>query len=62
MDIEFIGGNRVTVSTSHHIDEALEYFVEALKENVVNPATVKLFTITSEAKGLDDEKRSVITR
>ena len=57
MDIEFIGGNKVAVSTTHHIDEALEAFVETLKVNVVNPATSQLFTVTSEAKDLDDEKK-----
>ena len=47
MDIEFIGGKKFTVSTPHHIDEALEYFGETLKGNVINPATSQLFTITS---------------
>ena len=50
MDIEFIGGKKVTVSTPHHVDEDLEDFVETLKGNVVNPETSQLFTITSEAK------------
>ena len=57
MDIDFIGGKKVTVSTPHHVDEALEDFVETLKGNVVNPETSKLFTITSESKELDDEKK-----
>ena len=39
MDIEFIGGKKVTVSTTHHVDEALEDFGETLKRNVVNPST-----------------------
>ena len=54
MDIKFIGGNKVTFSTPHHVDEALEDFYETLKGNVVNPTTSQLFTITSEAKELDD--------
>ena len=37
MDIMFIGGNKVTVSTSHHVDEALNYFGKTLKINVMNP-------------------------
>ena len=57
MDIEFIGGNKVTVSTPYHVDEALEYFGETLKGNVMNPATSQLFTITSEARDLGDEKK-----
>ena len=40
----------------YHVDESLEDFGETLKRNVVNPATSKLFTITSESKELDDEK------
>ena len=47
MDIEFIGGKKVTVSTPHHIDEALEDFGETLKGNVINPATLQPFTIAS---------------
>ena len=62
MDIEFIGGNKVAVTMPHHVDEALEYFGETPKRKVVNPATSQLFNITSEAKDIDDEKRSVITR
>ena len=57
MYIEFIGGKRVTVSTPHHVDEALEDFGETLKGNLVNPTTSQLFTITSEANELNDEKR-----
>ena len=57
MYIESIGGKEVTVSTPHHVDESLEYFGETLKGNVVNPATSQHFTITSEAKELDDEKK-----
>ena len=56
MDIEFIRGNKVAVSMPYHVDEALEIFGETLKGNVVNPTTSKLFTITSEAKGLDEKK------
>ena len=54
MDIDFMGGKKAAVSTPHHVDEALEYFGETLKVNLVNPATSQLFTITSEAKDLDD--------
>ena len=53
MGIKFIGGKRVTVSTPHHIDEALEYLGETIKGNVVNPTNSQLFTITSEAKDID---------
>ena len=56
MDIKFIGGNKVSLSTPHHVYEALEDFGETLKGNVVNPATSQFFTISSEAKELDDEK------
>ena len=45
------------MSTPHHIYEALEDFGETLKGNVVNPATSQHFTITSEAKEVDDEKK-----
>ena len=47
---------KIAVSTPHHVGEALEDFSETLKGNVVNPTTLQLFTITSEAKGVDDEK------
>ena len=57
MDIKFIGGNKLTVSTPHQVDEDIEDFGETLKGDVVNPATSQLFTITSEAKELDDEKK-----
>ena len=53
MGIKFVGGNKSTVSTPHHVGEALEDFGETIKGNVVKPATSQLFTITSEAKGLD---------
>ena len=56
MDIEFIGGNKVSLSKIHHINEALEDFREPLKENVVNPKTSQLFTITHEATYLDRRK------
>ena len=55
-------GKKVTVSTPHHVDEALEDFGETLKGNVVNHATSQLVTTTSESKDLDDKKRSVITQ
>ena len=45
------------MSTQHHVDEAMEDFGETMKGNLVNPATSQLFTITSEAKDLDDEKK-----
>ena len=57
MDIEFIGGKKVAVSTPNNVDEALEDFGETLKGNVVKPETSQLFTITSEAKELDDGKK-----
>ena len=57
MDIEFIGGNKVAVSMTHHIDEVLEDFGETLKGNIVNPATSQLFTITRKTKDLDDERK-----
>ena len=57
MDIKFIGGKKFTVSTPHHVDEALEDFGETLKGNVVSPATLQLFTIISVEKELDDEKK-----
>ena len=56
MDINFIGGKKVPVSTPHHVSKALEYFGGTLKGNVVNPATSQLFAIASEAKDIDDEK------
>ena len=59
--LEFISGNKVAVSTPHHIDKDLEYFGETLKGDVVNPATSQLFTTINEAKDIDDKKRSVIT-
>ena len=62
MDIEFIARKKVAVSTPHLFEKALEDFCESLKGNVVNTTTSLLFNITSEAKELDKEKRSVITR
>ena len=53
---------KFVVSTPHHIDEDLEDFGKNLKGNAVSPVTSQLFTITSEAKDLDDKKRSVITQ
>ena len=61
VDIKFIGGKKVTVSTPHHVDEALEYFGETLKGNVLNPATSQLFTITSEPKKLDNEIKGALS-
>ena len=57
LDIEFIGGNKVKVSTPHHVDKAQGYFAETLKGNVVHRATSKFFNITNEAKDIDDEKK-----
>ena len=57
MDIEFIGGNKVAVSMTHHIDEVLEDFGETLKGNMMNPKNSQLFTVISETKELDDEKK-----
>ena len=62
IDIELIGGKKVAVSKPHHVDEAIEYFGETLKGNVVNPATSELFIITSETNDLDEKKMSVITQ
>ena len=45
------------MSTPNHVNEDLEYFGETLKGNIVNPTTSQIFTITSEAKELDDEKK-----
>ena len=45
------------MSTPHPVNEAVEYFGETLKGNVVNPATSQLFAITSEAKELGDGKK-----
>ena len=56
MDIYFIGGNEFAVSMPHKFYEVLEVFGKTLKRNVVNPATSQLFTITSEAKELDNKK------
>ena len=53
MDIEFIGGKKVALTTPHHADEAFEYFGKTLEVNVMNPTTSKLLTITDEAKELD---------
>ena len=57
MDIKFIGTKKVAVSMQHQVGKALEYFGETLKVNVVNPATSQIFTITSEAKDIDDERK-----
>ena len=57
MDIEFIGGKKVTVSTPYHVYEALEYFGATLKGNMLNPATSQFFTITNKEKGIDYEKK-----
>ena len=55
MDVNFISGKKISVSTPHHVYEALEYFGGTLKGNVVNPETSQLFTITIESKELGDE-------
>ena len=47
MKINFIGRNKVAVSTQHHVEKDLEDFGETLEGNVVNPATSQLFAITS---------------
>ena len=62
MDIEFIGGEKVTVSTTNHVGKALEDFFETLKGNAAIPANSQLFAINSKAKDLNDKKRSMITR
>ena len=62
MDIEFIGGKKFAVFTPHHIDEALEYSGETLKENVVNPATSQLLPSPVKQRSLMYKKRSVIAR
>ena len=57
IDIDFIGGNKVAMTTPHQIDEALEAFGKTLKENVLNPTTWQPFTIIDEAKEPDDKKK-----
>ena len=57
VEINIIGRKKVAVSTPHHVDKDLEYFGEALKGNMINPATSQLFTITSETKYLGYEKK-----
>ena len=57
MDIDFIGEKKVSLTMPHHIDEALEYFGENLKGNVVNTETSRMFTITDEARELGDKKK-----
>ena len=61
LEMKFIGSKNVAVSIPHHNDEALEDFGETLKGNVVNPATSQIFTITSEAKELGDEKKEALS-
>ena len=56
-NINFIGRKKVTVSMSHHVDDALKYFGETLRRNVMNPATSQLFAIASESKELDDDEK-----
>ena len=51
MDINFIGGKKVTLSTPHHVDEALEYFGETLKGNVANPITFATLHHHQRSKG-----------
>ena len=55
--IKSIGGKKVSMTTPHHIDYALEYFWGTLKGNLVNPATLQFFAITDEAKDIDDERK-----
>ena len=66
MDIEFIGGKKVSLTKPHCINKVLEDLGKTLKENVVNLATSQLFTITNEAKELDEENKerypSITTR
>ena len=57
MNIESIGGNKVAVSTPHHVDDPLEDFGETLKVNVMSPDTSQLFTITSESKEFYGERK-----
>ena len=57
MDIEFIGGKKFALTTLHQINEALKYFEETLKGNIVNPKKSQLFTINNETKYIDDEKK-----
>ena len=57
VDIKFIGGKKVAVSTAHHVDEAIEYFGETPKGNMVKPTISQLFILTSEAKYLDYLKK-----
>ena len=57
MDIDFIGGNKVAMTTPHQIDDALEAFGKTLKENVLNPTTWQPFTIIDEAKEPDDKNK-----
>ena len=47
MDIEFIGGKKVSLTKPHCINKVLEDLGKTLKENVVNLATSQLFTITN---------------
>ena len=62
MYIEFICRKKVTMSTPHHVDKALEDFGETLKVNMVNSASCGWSTVTSEAKELGDEKMNAITQ
>ena len=55
IDIQFIDGNEVKVSMSHHVDKDLEELGDILKGKVVNHVTSQLLTIISETKELDDE-------
>ena len=57
MDINFIGGKKVSVSKPHKFDMVLNYFGGTLKGKVVKPATSQLFRITSKKKDLDDERK-----
>ena len=56
MAIGFIGGKKAALNTPYYVGEALEDFRKTLKGDVVNPATSKRFTITDEAKYINDNR------
>ena len=60
--IEFIGRKKFELTTPHHVNKILKDFGEAIKRNVVNPATSQLFTIANEAKILMMKRRSFTTQ
>ena len=57
MGIDFIGEKIVALTTPHHGHKDLEDLVKNTKVNVVNPATSKLFTITDEAKEINEKRK-----